>query len=204
MTCRRPWALLVVALAICSGCGGSSDDSSPAQVSGTSASSPDSATTPPESALADTGFVSHTYGYSVDSAAWLGVEATEAWDGSGSPSFSDPVVDHLSSTDYNDAFVDATPTTLSLTQFARRQRAAGKDIRQCPAKLEATHSITISGEKAILDETHCPYPNGAFVLSAYTIHQAMGYVFFTFDANTPEADMRHWFSALLKDVAFNK
>jgi hypothetical protein len=155
------------------------------------------------SAPAEAGFVSHTYGYSVHSPAWLGVEATQAWDGTGSPSFSDPVVDHLTSSDYNDAFVDAAPTPLSLTEFARRQRSVGKDVRQCPDKLEATRQIRISGEKALLDETHCPYPNGAFVLSAYTIHQGKGYVFFTFDANAPEAEMRHWFDALLQVVAFD-
>ena len=177
------------------GCGG--DDSTSV---GTDAHDSPSAS----SSSPDARFVSETYGYSVESVDWYGLQANERWDGTGSPSFTDPVVDRLASErgDHT-AFVYAAPTTLPLDEWTRQARARGRNVRQCPTTLDATNNTVIGGEPAILDQTHCPPgPKGAYVLVAYAIHGGRGYVFFTFDTRTPERSTRRGFTAFLRKVAF--
>jgi hypothetical protein len=182
--------------------GGSEGGKGPQSASTTTDGSPTTAVS--STGSTGTGFVSDTYAYSVSSPAWFGVQANARWDGAGAPSFTDPTVDRLASkSDDRTAFVYATPTRLSLEEFARQARATGKEVRQCPTRLDATKTTTIDGERAIVDETHCPYPAGAFVLTAYAIHDRTAYVFFTFAAKPSEMSMRRQFAAFLQDVSFS-
>jgi hypothetical protein len=92
------------------------------------------------------------------------------------------------------------PTSSSLGEFVSESRSVGAAARRCSVKPEATALITISGERAVLDETHC---NGVFALNVYAVSAGRAHVFFTFDQPGHEAAMRAWFGSLLKHMSFD-
>jgi len=150
-------------------------------------------------------FASSHYGYSITSTDWKGAQATTAWDGTGSPGDTDPSVDTLVSAKGQIAWAYGEPTTDTLQKFTATLRKVDATVHPCPVKPETTDTISVGGERAILDDEHCPPGNGAYVILAYVVNSGHGYVFFTF--STPpdtETFTRRWFTSLLKDVSFDK
>jgi hypothetical protein len=180
-------ALFTAAVGLLAACGGN-------EATGSTTTS--SAATSTTGTTARQSFVSDLYGYSVDS--WSGLSARTRWDGTGSPGDGDPTVDSLTGPESQLAFAYAGPTKATLKKFVAKGRKTNAKLRDCPAKPEKTESTTIDGEPAVIDELHC----GVFALSANTIHEGQVYVFFTYDQPGKEAEMRHWFRSLLKDVSF--
>jgi hypothetical protein len=89
MDVRQLTAVLLAPLGVLVACGGDDPSSSPRSPSQTvSTSAP---ATPSSRDL----FTSTTYGYTITSRAWSGLQANQAWDGTGSPGSADPTVDRL-------------------------------------------------------------------------------------------------------------
>ena len=148
-------------------------------------------------------FASAHYGYVVTSDEWVGMDASEAWDGTGSPGDTDPTVDTLEDPQGDAAFAFGEPTHATLRAFAAGLRRTNATVHPCPVRPERTRSITIGHEPAILDEMYCPKAGGPFVLTAFVIHSGIGHVFFTYtNAVGNEAPTRSWFGSLLKEISF--
>ena len=188
---RDPRSFIVMLLIGAGACSGASNSTgvSPTGVSPTASS--------------QEAFVSSHYGYSITSTDWKGTQATTAWDGTGAPGDTDPSVDTLVGPKGQLAWAFGEPTTASLQKFTAASRKVDATVHPCPVKPETTDTISVGGERAILDDEHCPPGNGAYVILAYVVHSGHGYVFFTF--STPpdtETFTRRWFTSLLKDVSF--
>jgi hypothetical protein len=194
MHARTLTTLLLASLGVLAACGGDESPAGPTTASSTVATSA-SATSP-----ADDLFVSTTYRYTITSPAWRGLQASQAWDGTGSPGSADPTVDRLYADDNQNVYAYGGVTKASLDKFVSTSRSTGADLRGCRVKPEATTPITISGEAAVLDETHC---NGVFALTAYLVSAGRAYVFFTFDRPGHEAATRRWFASLMRNVSLD-
>jgi hypothetical protein len=188
--------LLLASLGVLAACGG--DDSPSKATAGSSSVSTSAPTTPTSSS--DQLFVSTTYGYTITSPDWSGLQASQSWDGTGSPGSADPTVDRLYAGDNQNVYAYGGPASASLDEFVSKSRSTAATLRGCAAKPEASSAITISDEPAVVDETHC---NGVFALSAYVVHAGRAYVFFTFDRPGHEATMRAWFGSLMRHVSFD-
>ena len=195
---RRLWpTLLVVFLLAACGNGSSSAEAS----STTRELSPSVAATSPTASPGP--FSSAHYGYVVTSDAWTGMDASKAWDGTGSPGDTDPTVDTLEDPEGHAAFAFGEATDTPLQKFADAFRRTNATVHPCPAEPERTESITIGHERAILDEMYCPKSGGPFVLTAFAIHAGHAHVFFTYtNAAGNEAPTRSWFGSLLEEIAF--
>jgi hypothetical protein len=162
------------------------------------------ATTRPSTTAAPTGpFQSALYGYVVSAPHWSGKSATVAWDGTGGPGSDEPVVDLLDGPGLQQAFAFGVPTTATLDEYVAAQRAVKEPDHPCPEGPEATASITIGGEPAVLDEMHCPPDgSGVFVLAAFVLHDGRAHNFLTFARTGSEVEMRLWFGSLLQTITF--
>jgi hypothetical protein len=199
-------ALLLASLGVLAACGGGNSTSRPSsETTATASPTTSAAATTPATTAPPAGkpFVSKLYHYALKPPDWIGTSAQTAWDGAGSPGDGDPTVDYLIGPDSERAFAYGEPTKATLKKFVGASRAANAAVRQCPVKPEKTGPKTIAGEPAILDETHCPAGKGVFALTAYVIHAARVYVFFTYDQPGNEAAMRVWFGSLLRSVSFD-
>ena len=189
---RDPLSFIVAMLLIGAGaCSGASNSTgvSPTGVSPTGSS--------------QEAFVSSHYGYSITSTDWKGTQADTAWDGTGAPGDTDPSVDTLVGPKGQIAWAFGEPTTDTLQKFTATLRKVDATVHPCPVKPETTDAISVGGERAILDDEHCPPGNGAYVIMAYVVHSGHGYVFFTFSTPPPtDTFTRRWFTSLLKDVSF--
>jgi hypothetical protein len=194
-------ALSIVAstTALLAGCGSSDTTTASTITVAAPVETPSTVTTPPSTTAVPAGpFRSDLYAYEVTSLDWTGKSATTAWDGTGSPGNGDPTVDFLYGPDNQQAYAFGGPTTMTVDEFVAASRAANHAARGCPEIPTATSSITIGGEKAIVDEVDC----GVFALSATVIHAGHVYAFFTFDQPGKEAEMRAWFGSLIQAVTF--
>ena len=186
---RDPRSFIVMLLIGAGACSGASNSTgvSPTGVSPTASS--------------QEAFVSSHYGYSITSTDWKGTQANIAWDGTGAPGDTDPSVDTLVGAKGQIAWAYGEPTTDTLEKFTATLRKVDATVHPCPVKPETTDTISVGGERAILDDEHCPPGNGAYVILAYVVHSGHGYVFFTF-STLGDTFTRHWFTSLLKDVSF--
>jgi hypothetical protein len=205
---RRPRRRVLVALpflsvsaVVLAACGSSSSTSEPSSVMGTTVVPTTSATT----TVAPSGpYRSAFYGYVVTSLDWKGNSATIAWDGTGGPGNDEPVVDLLYGPDLQQAFAFGVPTTATLDEYVAAQRAVKEPDHPCPEGPEATASITIGGEPAVLDEMHCPPDgSGVFVLAAFVVHDGRANNFVTYARSGKESEMRAWFGSLLQTISFD-
>jgi hypothetical protein len=143
-------------------------------------------------------FTSKLYGYVVLSPDWTGTAATTACDGSGAPGNGDTdIVDTLIGPIPN-TFAFGEPTTSTLDQFAAALRAANADVHPCPAEPDST-TPTVGGARAILDAVDC---GDVFVLTAYIVRAARGYVFVSFGNSDAAAAQRDGVDALLRVIRF--
>ncbi len=176
------------------------------------------ATSGPSAQGVPTSFTSTLYGYSVTlPAGWRVVEAQTKWDGNGSPTYDDQVVDQLIAPESTGrctgvftcgplAWVLAAPTTKTLTEFTKEQDAAAAAGHSCPPSPEKQEQVTIDGQAGLLETKHCPATAGALTLGAVTIHGGVGYLFNLVDLSsdpTAEPADRSDFLALLGTVHFS-
>jgi hypothetical protein len=205
---RRPRRRVLVALpflsvsaVVLAACGSSSSTSEPSSVMGTTVVPTTSATT---TVAPNAPYRSAFYGYVVTSLDWKGNSATIAWDGTGGPGNDEPVVDLLYGPDLQQAFAFGVPTTATLDEYVAAQRAVKEPDHPCPEGPEATASITIGGEPAVLDEMHCPPDgSGVFVLAAFVVHDGRANNFVTYARSGKESEMRAWFGSLLQTISFD-
>jgi hypothetical protein len=193
---RLPPTVLVLTLLVACGDGSStSTGSSSGRVTpGVVAASPTVSTEP---------FVSAHYGYVVTSDEWTGMDASKAWDGTGSPGDTDSTVDTLEDPEGHAAFAFAEATDMTLRRFADAFRRTNATVHPCPVEPDRTGSITIGHERAILDEMYCPTSGGPFVLTAFVIYAGDAHIFFTYtNAAGNEAPTRSWFGSLLREISF--
>ena len=197
--------LVVCVAAMLAACGNGSSAEGPSQPTTAGGSPTPSTPTEPTTTTPPAGpFVSTLYGYSVAAPGWTGKPAATPWDGMGSPGNGDATVDLLFGPFGRQVAAFGEPTGTTLTKFVAALRKTNVTAHQCPLKAEATHTIAIDGNRAILDEEHCPPGDGVFALTAYLVHAGRAFVLFTFSAPGHEASMRAWFRAFLRYVSLTK
>ncbi len=165
-------AAFVIMIALLAGCS-SSATTSPKATSTQSASA--TASTP----AAVRTFTSRHYGYAgALPAGWsLNVQATQQWNGQGSPGGEDSVVDLFSGPGGVEAWAMAAPTKQSLAAYTRATTRASAAAHPCPATPQTDQAITVDGESARLLNMQCPAGSGFLVEIVTTIHDGTAYVF---------------------------
>lgn len=138
-------------------------------------------------------FTSPLYKYSVTlPAGWLVIPAETAWDGNSAVGHADPIVDQLFAPQVEGrcptvplcgpvAWAYAAPTTASLDAYVKEKDAADARDHPCSSAPESADTITIGGEPGVLESRHCPAVGGILVVSAFTIHNGVAYVFYLQD-----------------------
>jgi hypothetical protein len=179
------------------GCAGGAGSSTPSSGSVASPPPTTNASPNPPSASQAQPFTSAAYGYTVQSADWIGADADAPWDGTGAPGDGDPTVDVLLGPNGERFFGFGEHTGASLARVVAAFRAANAGVHPCPQKPEATHHITVGGASGVLDEMHCPVNGGVFTLLAFVKRGDRLTVFFTFDQPGREAAMRQSFRDFL-------
>jgi hypothetical protein len=182
--------VLVVAATL-AGCGSSDSHGSSGPAGAT-------ATTPSSPVTSSGGFVSDLYGYTVPSAAWSGTHAVTAWNGKGAPGDGDPTVDTMYGPGSQKVFGFGRPTDAELVSFVAGFRLANAAIHKCSKKPDATRTIQVDGEPAILDEQIC---NTVFATSAFVKHNGHVFVFFDYGQPADKAALRDSMNKLLEAVS---
>ena len=194
-----PGTLIMVALL--AGCASSATTGSsapPIQSPAATASAPPS----------DAGiFTSRHYGYTEAlPTGWTGGQATQKWDGTGSPGDEDSVVDLFQGPGGIEAWAMATPTKENLVAYARTTIQAAAAAHPCPATPQTDQAIAIGGSPARLLSMQCPAGSGFLVELAVTIHDGTAFVFASqhpFGTTNQSAD-RAAFRAFLDSIRFQR
>ena len=112
------------------------------------------------------------------SAGWrLAGQATQRWDGTGSPADTDPVTDLFTGPGGVEAWALAAPTRENLTAYTRTVMQASLAVHGCPAVTQTSQAITIGGAPARLLAFQCPAGSGFLVELAVTVHGGTAFVF---------------------------
>jgi len=160
---------MIALLAGCTSSATTGPSATPTQSAAAAASTPPAART----------FTSRHYGYTEAlPAGWSSaVQATQQWDGTGSPGDQDSVVDLFQGPGGIEAWALAAPTKQSLAAYARTTIRVSAAAHPCPATPQTNQAITIGGEPARLLTMQCPPGSGFLVELAVTIHDGTAYVF---------------------------
>ena len=142
-----------------------------------SVTTPSSSPSPSPSELLTT-FTSQTYGYSVTlPKGWGGIQATERWDGKGSPGSVDADVDQFIDLAANDLgmWAFAAPTTKGLGAYVAGTIDGTLEEHgdTCPAGPVAQHPIDIGGQPGMLLAWDC----GLLINQAVVVENGVGYIF---------------------------
>ena len=124
-------------------------------------------------------FTSRHYGYTEAlPAGWrLVTQATQQWDGKGTPGYEDSVVDLFQGPGGVQAWALAAPTKESLAAYAKATIRAAHAGHPCPAAPQTNQAITIGGAPARLLGMQCPAGSGFLVETAVTIRHGTAFVF---------------------------
>ena len=102
-------------------------------------------------------FSSRHYGYTEAlPAGWTGGQATQQWNGTGSPGDEDSIVDLFQGPGGVEAWAIATPTRENLATYTRTTARAAAAAHPCPATPQTDQAITIGGAPAQLLSMQCP------------------------------------------------
>ena len=166
---RAAFVIMIALLAGCTSSATTGPSATPTQSAAAAASTPPAART----------FTSRHYGYTEAlPAGWSSaVQATQQWDGTGSPGDQDSVVDLFQGPGGIEAWALAAPTKQSLAAYARTTIRASAAAHPCPATPQTNQGITIGGEPARLLTMQCPPGSGFLVELAVTIHNGTAHVF---------------------------
>ena len=112
------------------------------------------------------------------SAGWrLAGQATQRWDGTGSPGDHDPQSDLFLGPGGVEAWAYAAPTRENLAAYTRTVMQASLAVHGCPAVTQTSQAITIGGAPARLLAFQCPAGSGFLVELAVTVHGGTAFVF---------------------------
>jgi hypothetical protein len=111
-------------------------------------------------------------------ARWrLAGQATQRWDGTGSPGDHDPQSDLFLGPGGVEAWAYAAPTKENLAAYTRTVMQASLAVHGCPAVTQTSQAITIGGAPARLLAFQCPAGSGFLVELAVTVHDGTAFVF---------------------------
>jgi hypothetical protein len=111
-------------------------------------------------------------------AGWrLAGQATQQWDGTGSPGDHDPQSDLFLGPSGVEAWAYAAPTKENLAAYTRTTMQAAAAVHQCPANPQSSQAITIGGAPARLLAFQCPARSGFLVELAVIVHDGTAFVF---------------------------
>ncbi len=111
-------------------------------------------------------------------AGWrLAGQATQQWDGTGSPGDHDLQSDLFLGPGGVEAWAYAAPTKVNLAAYTRTTMQAAATVHQCPADPQSSQAITIGGAPARLLAFQCPARSGFLVELAVTVHDGTAFVF---------------------------
>jgi len=121
---------------------------------------------------------SRHYGYTEAlPAGWrLARQATQRWNGKGSPGNGDPFVDLFRGPRGVQAWASAAPTKASLAAYTATVIRAAHAGHPCPVRPQTNRAITIGGAPARLLGTQCPAGSGFLVQIAVTIRHGTAFV----------------------------
>jgi hypothetical protein len=111
-------------------------------------------------------------------AGWrLAGQATQQWDGTGSPGDHDPQSDLFLGPGGVEAWAYAAPTKENLAAYTRTVIRASNAVHGCPAVTQSSQAITIGGAPARLLAFECPPGSSFLVELAVTVHDGTAFVF---------------------------
>ncbi len=111
-------------------------------------------------------------------AGWrLAGQATQQWDGTGSPGDHDLQSDLFLGPSGVEAWAYAAPTKENLAAYTRTTMQAAATVHQCPANPQSSQAITIGGAPARLLAFQCPARSGFLVELAVTVNDGTAFVF---------------------------
>jgi hypothetical protein len=145
-----------------------------------------------------TGFVSDLYGYAVPSAAWSGTHAVTAWNGTGAPGDGDPTVDTIYGPGSQKLLGFGRATNADLASFVAGFRRANAAVHKCSKKPDASKTVQVDGEPAIVDEQTC---NAVVAITAFVKHNGHVFVFFDYGQPTDKTALRDSMNKLLDAVS---
>ena len=164
-------AASVIMIALLAGCTSSAS-------TGPSASPTRSPTATASTPAAAGLFTSRHYAYTEAlPAGWTGGQATQQWNGTGSPGDDDSAVDLFQGPDGIQAWAIATPTKENLTAYTTTTTRASAAAHPCPATPQTDHAITVGGAPAQLLSMQCPPGSSFLVELAITVHDGTAFVF---------------------------
>jgi len=106
----------------------------------------------------------------------LAGQATQRWDGTGSPGDHDPQSDLFLGPRGVEAWASSTPTKASLAAYTATVIRASNAGHGCPAVTQSSQAITIGGAPARLLAFQCPAGSGFLVELAVTVHGGTAFV----------------------------
>jgi hypothetical protein len=111
-------------------------------------------------------------------AGWrLAGQATQQWNGTGSPGDHDSPSDLFLGPGGVEAWAYAAPTRENLAAYTRATMQAAATVHGCPAVPQTSQAITVDGAPARLLAFQCPARSGFLVELAVTVHDGTGFVF---------------------------
>jgi hypothetical protein len=151
--------------------------------------------------------ISRHYGYTEAlPAGWrLARQATQRWNGQGSPGDGDPFVDLFRGPRGVEAWASSTPTKASLAAYTTTVIRAAHANHPCPVRPQTNQAITIGGVPARLLAMQCAPGSGFLVEIAVTVHHGTAFVFgsqnpFKFGSQNPSNADRAAFRNFLAGI----
>jgi hypothetical protein len=122
---------------------------------------------------------SRHYHYAEDlPAGWrLAGQATQQWNGTGSPGDHDPQSDLFLGPGGVEAWAYAAPTRENLAAYTGTVIWASNNVHGCPLVQQTSQAITVGGAPARLLAFQCPAGSGFLVELVVTVHDGTGFVF---------------------------
>ena len=164
-------------------------------------------TPPPAGPAAARIVTSRRYGYTEAlPAGWrLARQATQRWNGKGSPGNGDPFVDLFRGPRGVQAWASAAPTKASLAAYTATVIRAAHANHPCPVRPQTNQAITIGGAPARLLGMQCAPGSGFLVELAVTVHHGTAFVFgsqnpFKFGSQNPQKADRAAFHNFLNGI----
>ena len=131
-------------------------------------------------------------------------QASQQWDGTGSPADLDPVTDLFTGPGGLEAWAVAAPTKENLAAYTRTVVQASNAAHQCPAVTQTSQAITIGGVPARLLAFQCPAGSGFLVEIAVTVHDGTAFVFASQNPTGTKATDRAAFRAFLAGIRLKR
>ena len=138
-------------------------------------------------------------------AGWrLSEQATQQWDGTGSPGDHDLQSDLFLGPGGVEAWAYAAPTRENLTAYTTTVIRASNAVHGCPAVTQTSQAITIDGAPARLLAFQCSVGNSFLVELAVTVHDGTGFVFGSQNPAGTKATDRAAFRAFLTGIRLRR